>query len=299
VKGNDTLSSIARRYGLSVGEVIAANPQITNPNYIRSGWEVSVPQKGSISESAQQRGLNRMMERAVAATPTPTAGDVPVPEATAPSVGTGASYQGPGATVARGTGAHYQGLGSTKPPPAEDDFMSLGKYTERGWKPRWPGGGGDLAGMNVLERARTTARAAMGDRPYTTTRSTFTPYGESAYLPFGGALGRLAIKGFRTREVVGTGGGVSPGGPTSAVGVTGAAAGAAAGMGAAPGAFLLGSLAGYMGDISPYVYDVPPGAGGFGGYGGGFSRSVGYRGAAATRRAASGYGLINWRISVG
>ena len=41
VKG-DTLWALARRYGLTLAELVALNPQIKNPNLIRVGQEVRV-----------------------------------------------------------------------------------------------------------------------------------------------------------------------------------------------------------------------------------------------------------------
>ena len=43
VSSGDTLSEIAQTYGVSLQELIAANPQIANPNRIYPGDEVNVP----------------------------------------------------------------------------------------------------------------------------------------------------------------------------------------------------------------------------------------------------------------
>lgn len=43
VKKGDTLWGIARRYGVALTELIAANPQIKNPNLIYPGNEVKLP----------------------------------------------------------------------------------------------------------------------------------------------------------------------------------------------------------------------------------------------------------------
>ena len=43
VEEGDTLSAIAQQYGLSLAEVIRANPAITNPNLIHPGQEVVIP----------------------------------------------------------------------------------------------------------------------------------------------------------------------------------------------------------------------------------------------------------------
>ena len=42
VKQGDTFWSIARRYGLSLEELAAKNPQIRNPNLIRVGEKVKI-----------------------------------------------------------------------------------------------------------------------------------------------------------------------------------------------------------------------------------------------------------------
>jgi len=52
VKPGDTLTSIAERAGMNVLDVIAQNPQFSNPNLIRPGQSVSTSGKSS---SPQQR----------------------------------------------------------------------------------------------------------------------------------------------------------------------------------------------------------------------------------------------------
>ncbi len=44
VKSGDTLSTIAPRYGVTVDEILAANPTITNPNKIAPGDKIVIPQ---------------------------------------------------------------------------------------------------------------------------------------------------------------------------------------------------------------------------------------------------------------
>lgn len=51
VQRGDTLSGIAAKAGLSLREVIAANPQISNPNLIRAGQTVKIPTKGAASNN--------------------------------------------------------------------------------------------------------------------------------------------------------------------------------------------------------------------------------------------------------
>ena len=52
VAAGETLSSISRRYGVPVSEIVAANPAITNPNVIRAGQVITIPfpdeKRGSI-----------------------------------------------------------------------------------------------------------------------------------------------------------------------------------------------------------------------------------------------------------
>lgn len=43
VQPGDTLFQIARRFGLTLAELLAANPQITNPNVIQVGQAVCIP----------------------------------------------------------------------------------------------------------------------------------------------------------------------------------------------------------------------------------------------------------------
>lgn len=43
VQRGDTLSSIARRFGTTVNALLAANPQITNPNLIFPGQVITIP----------------------------------------------------------------------------------------------------------------------------------------------------------------------------------------------------------------------------------------------------------------
>ena len=43
MKKGDTLWGIARRYGVTLAALKAANPQIKNPNLIYPGEEVAIP----------------------------------------------------------------------------------------------------------------------------------------------------------------------------------------------------------------------------------------------------------------
>jgi spore coat assembly protein SafA len=43
VRPGDTLSGIAERFGVSLGALEAANPQITNPDLINPGQVIKIP----------------------------------------------------------------------------------------------------------------------------------------------------------------------------------------------------------------------------------------------------------------
>lgn len=43
VKHGETLTSIAKRFGLTVDQLLAVNPAITNPNLLRTGQVIILP----------------------------------------------------------------------------------------------------------------------------------------------------------------------------------------------------------------------------------------------------------------
>lgn len=43
VKHGETLTSIAKRFGLTVEKLLVVNPEITNPNYLRTGQVIILP----------------------------------------------------------------------------------------------------------------------------------------------------------------------------------------------------------------------------------------------------------------
>ena len=51
VASGDTLAQIARVHGLTVDELLAANPKITDPNRIAVGDEIRIPAIGGTSRS--------------------------------------------------------------------------------------------------------------------------------------------------------------------------------------------------------------------------------------------------------
>ncbi len=52
VKSGDTLSRIARDAGTTVAELVALNPEITDPNLIRPGQEIRLPADAAPDEAA-------------------------------------------------------------------------------------------------------------------------------------------------------------------------------------------------------------------------------------------------------
>ncbi len=54
VRAGETLSGIAERYGVSVGDLLAANRQITNPNLIHPGQTVTLPVGAGEGQGAAQ-----------------------------------------------------------------------------------------------------------------------------------------------------------------------------------------------------------------------------------------------------
>jgi murein DD-endopeptidase MepM/ murein hydrolase activator NlpD len=58
VKAGDTLSTIASRNGLTLAQLLQANPQITDPNRINVGDEVNLPNGSSTNEATQPLPAN-------------------------------------------------------------------------------------------------------------------------------------------------------------------------------------------------------------------------------------------------
>ena len=57
VRPNDTLSRIARRFGLTVGQLLTANPEIIDPNLLRVGQELLIPPPGAPDTSPSSGGI--------------------------------------------------------------------------------------------------------------------------------------------------------------------------------------------------------------------------------------------------
>lgn len=56
VKKNDTMTKIATKYNIAVDKLIAANPQIPNPNLIKIGQVVNVPVKTQQTSTSANKG---------------------------------------------------------------------------------------------------------------------------------------------------------------------------------------------------------------------------------------------------
>lgn len=57
VKKGDTLGSIAKKYGVSVNDILAVNPSIKNPNLISVGQVIKIPSKQSANCVQQQSAV--------------------------------------------------------------------------------------------------------------------------------------------------------------------------------------------------------------------------------------------------
>jgi LysM repeat protein len=53
VRAGDTLSKIAMRNGVTMAQLLQANPQVKDPNKIRVGDVINVPNEGTTEKEAQ------------------------------------------------------------------------------------------------------------------------------------------------------------------------------------------------------------------------------------------------------
>jgi LysM repeat protein len=56
IKAGDTLSKVAKRFGVTIEELLAANPEIKDPNKIAEGQEIVIPAPAPDEESAAPSG---------------------------------------------------------------------------------------------------------------------------------------------------------------------------------------------------------------------------------------------------
>lgn len=71
VRYGDSLRKIAKRCGVTVGELIAANPQIANPNHILVGWQINLPGQPAASADPTEEPASGQGSEADAATDVP------------------------------------------------------------------------------------------------------------------------------------------------------------------------------------------------------------------------------------
>jgi len=60
VRPGDTLSKIAKRFGVSVNDLLRANPWIKNPDYILPGWKLRIPSYAEKSRQNLNEGTRRI-----------------------------------------------------------------------------------------------------------------------------------------------------------------------------------------------------------------------------------------------
>lgn len=113
VRGGDTLSRIARRFDLTVGQVLTANPQLTDPNLLQVGQELVIPPPGAPDTSPTSGGM-------------PDGRDDLVDPDEEPVTGVGyADIDGLGIRVTRGDVRIELGLVSKAPPRIDPEYESL------------------------------------------------------------------------------------------------------------------------------------------------------------------------------
>ena len=79
VKAGDNLSKVAKRNGVSLAQLLKANPQISNPNKIRVGQVINLPNGSTSTDNTQP-----LPSKVVPATPAPTATSTATAAAPAP-----------------------------------------------------------------------------------------------------------------------------------------------------------------------------------------------------------------------
>ena len=106
VKAGDTLSKIARRYGISLAQLLKANPQITNPDRIQIGQLINLPDTSTETTQPLPSNIVPAITTAAAAAAGAAAGAIG--EALAEALGKlSAKYE----TGGRGPGTVSTGIG--------------------------------------------------------------------------------------------------------------------------------------------------------------------------------------------
>lgn len=153
VRQNDTLNRIARRFGITVGQLLTANPFITDPNLLRVGQVLVIPPPGSPDTSPSSGGIADSRD------------DLVDPD-DEPIVGEGfADIDGLGIRASRGTVRIELGLTSKPPLQIDPEYESL-MYTvvidvdddgQPDYRLRYGNDGGDETGaMRPSLEDRTT-----------------------------------------------------------------------------------------------------------------------------------------------
>jgi murein DD-endopeptidase MepM/ murein hydrolase activator NlpD len=135
VRSGDTLSGIAQRHGVSLSALIAANPQISNPNLIHAGQQINIPGGGNgngngahggnhtvrsgetLSGIAQQHGVS--LNALINANPQIRNPDLIYPGQTVHMPGGGGN----------GNGAQNGNPNPEQPPPPSGDTPTYAPYT--------------------------------------------------------------------------------------------------------------------------------------------------------------------------
>ena len=113
VRSGATLSRIARRFDLTVGQLLTANPQLTDPNLLQVGQELIIPPPGAPDTSPSSGGI-------------PDGRDDLVDPDEEPVTGEGyADIDGVGIRVSRGDVRIELGLVSRAPARIDPGFESL------------------------------------------------------------------------------------------------------------------------------------------------------------------------------
>ncbi len=88
IKSGDTLSAIAKRSGVSVSDLVKANPNIKDPNYIQAGWTLKLPKAArDPSRGDNFKPAKPNPRQSLTDVPAPARPPVPVPSRTDQGVG--------------------------------------------------------------------------------------------------------------------------------------------------------------------------------------------------------------------
>jgi LysM repeat protein len=116
VRPNDTLNRIARRFGLTVGQLLTANPQLTDPNLVQVGQQLLIPPPGAPDTSPASGGVADGRDDLMGPDEEPVTGEGY------------ADIDGLGIRYSRGSVRIELGL-TSKPPPAIDPEHESLMYT--------------------------------------------------------------------------------------------------------------------------------------------------------------------------